>query len=264
LILNGKETDDGKREEIMTTSMSGRERYRTNKQDLSWTEEQAHQNVGDMERKLSGLIGGVLLVTGLFRRSWGGAIVALTGAALLQRGLTGHCMIYQALDANTNELGRRKVRTGSAIKLQKTIRIERPPEELYRFWRNFENLPQIMTQIESVEVINDRLSHWVAKPIPLGGPKMEWDAEVINEIDNELIGWRSLRGADVESAGSVRFERTFDGRATDLTVTLQYALPGGRFSAWAAKLVGEDPEQKIGEDLKRFKETMEAQAHSSL
>lgn len=91
---------------------------------------------------------------------------------------------------------------------------------------------------------------------------MEWDAEVINEIDHELIGWRSLRGADVESAGSVRFERASDGRATDLTVTLQYAPPGGRLSTWAAKLFGEDPEQKIEEDLKRFKETMEAQAHS--
>lgn len=248
----------------MATSMSGRERYRTNKQDLSWTEEQASQNVGDLERRLSGLLGAALLVSGLFRRSWGGAIIALMGAALLQRGVTGHCMVYQALNANTNELGRRKVRTASAVKLQKTIRIERPPAELYRFWRNFENVPQIMTQIESVEVINDRLSHWVAKSIPLGGPKMEWDAEVINEIDNELIGWRSLRGADVESAGSVRFERASDGRATDLTVTLQYAPPGGRLSTWAAKLFGEDPEQKIEEDLKRFKETMEAQAPSSL
>src|SRR5690348_2505543 len=81
----------------MATSMSGRERYRTNKQDLSWTEEQASQNVGDLERRLSGLLGGALLVSGLFRRSWGGAIIALMGAALLRRGVTGHCMVYQAL-----------------------------------------------------------------------------------------------------------------------------------------------------------------------
>jgi uncharacterized membrane protein len=172
-------------------------------------------------------------------------------------------MLYQALDRNTNELGRRKVRTGSAIKLQRSIRIERPPEELYRFWRNFENLPRVMSQIESVEVINDRLSHWVAKTIPLGGPKVEWDAEVINEIDNELIGWRSLRGADVENAGSVRFERALDGRATELTVTMQYAPPGGLLGVWVAKLFGEDPERKIDEDLQRFKESMEAQAYSS-
>jgi uncharacterized membrane protein len=247
----------------MATSMSGKERYHTNKQDLDWTEEQAVQNVGDEERKLSGLVGGALLVIGLFRKSWGGALMALAGAALLQRGVTGHCMLYQALDTNTNELGRRKVRTGSAIKLQRSIRIERLPEELYQFWRNFENLPRVMSQIESVEVINDRLSHWVAKTIPLGGPKVEWDAEVINEIDNELIGWRSLRGADVENAGSVRFERTPDGRATELTVTMQYAPPGGRLGAWVAKLFGEDPERKIDDDLRRFKASMEAQAYSS-
>jgi uncharacterized membrane protein len=247
----------------MATSMTGRERYHTNKQDLDWTEEQAVQNVGDDERKLSALIGGGLLVTGLFRKSWAGALMALAGAALLQRGVTGHCMLYQALDRNTNELGRRKVRTGSAIKLQRSIRIERPPEELYRFWRNFENLPRVMSQIESVEVINDRLSHWVAKTIPLGGPKVEWDAEVINEIDNELIGWRSLRGADVENAGSVRFERALDGRATELTVTMQYAPPGGLLGVWVAKIFGEDPERKIDEDLQRFKESMEAQTYSS-
>lgn len=247
----------------MATSMSGRERYRTNKQDMDWTEEQAHQNVRDEERTLSGLVGGALLVVGLFRKSWGGALLALAGAALLQRGVTGHCMLYQALNTNSNELGRRKIRTGSAIKLQKSIRIDLPPEELYRFWRNFENLPRVMSQIESVEVINERLSHWVAKTIPLGGPKVEWDAEVINELDNELIGWRSLRGADVENAGSVRFERTPDRRATELTVTMQYAPPGGRLGGWVAKLFGEDPERTIEDDLQRFKESMEAQAYSS-
>jgi uncharacterized membrane protein len=88
----------------MATSASGRERYRTNKQDLSWTEEQAYQNVGDVERKLAGLAGGALLVAGLFRRSWGGVVLALTGTVLLQRGLTGHCMLYQALNTNTNKL----------------------------------------------------------------------------------------------------------------------------------------------------------------
>lgn len=247
----------------MATSMSGKERYHTNKQDLDWTEEQAFENVGDEERKVSAVVGGALLVTGLFRKSWAGALMALAGAALLQRGVTGHCMLYQALDTNTNELGRRKVRTGSAIKLQRSIRIERPPEELYRFWRNFENLPRVMSHIDSVEVINDRLSHWVAKTIPLGGPKVEWDAEVINEVENERIGWRSLRGADVENAGSVRFEPTTDGRATDFTVTMQYEPPGGRLGAWVARLFGEHPERKIDEDLQRFKESMEARAYSS-
>lgn len=246
----------------MDSTITGRDRYRTNKQDLDWQEEQAFQNVGSGERKISTVLGGALMVAGLFKRSWTGLALTVTGAALVGRGMTGHCMLYQALDRNTNELGRRKVKTDDAIKVETTIHIARPPEELYAYWRNLENLPQIMSQLESVEVINDRLSHWVVKTLPIGGPKIEWDAQIINEIENELIGWRSLRGADVDNAGSVRFHRADDGRGTDLTVTLQYDPPGGRLGAWVAKLFGEDPKQKIEEDLKRFKESMEAQTLS--
>jgi len=247
----------------METSLTGRERYRTNTQDLEWQEEQASQNVGSGERKISILLGGALLAAGLFKRSWGGLALTLTGAALFGRGVTGHCRLYEALDGSTNEFGRRKVKTEEAIKVASTIRIERPPAELFTYWRNFENLPQIMSHLESVEVINDRLSHWVVKTFPIGGPKIEWDAQIINEIEHELIGWRSLRGADVENAGSVRFRSIDDGKGTELIVTLQYHPPGGRLGASVAKLLGEDPQLKIEEDLQRFKDTMEAQALST-
>jgi len=119
-------------------------------------------------------------------------------------------------------------------------------------------LPQVMSHLESVEVINERLSHWVVKTLPIGGPKVEWDAQIINEVENELIGWRSLRGADVDNAGSVRFRRTDDDKGTELTVTLQFDPPGGRLGALVAKIFGEDPQEKIEEDLQRFKESMEA------
>jgi len=115
-----------------------------------------------------------------------------------------------------------------------------------------------MSHLESVEVINERLSHWVVKTLPIGGPKVEWDAQIINEVENELIGWRSLRGADVDNAGSVRFRRTDDDKGTELTVTLQFDPPGGRLGALVAKIFGEDPQEKIEEDLQRFKESMEA------
>jgi uncharacterized membrane protein len=158
---------------------------------------------------------------------------------------------------STNLLGRRKVETGKASKIQQTIEINRRPADLYRFWRSLENLPRIMSHLESVEVVNDRLSHWVVKTIS-GGPSVEWDAEIINDIENERIGWRSLSGADVDNAGSVEFEPVGDGLQTRMTVTLQYAPPAGRLGAAIAKLIGEDPEHKIAEDLRRFKQTMEA------
>lgn len=259
----------------MTETLTGKERYRTNTQDMEWDEERAassgsRQNVGDMQRMLSAFLGAGLLINGIPRRSWAGAGMSLIGAALLHRGLSGYCAMLDAMGMDrqeghdTNLLGRRKVETGRASKIQQTIEINRPPADLYRFWRSLENLPRIMSHLESVQTINDRLSHWVVKTIP-GGPSVEWDAEIINDIDNERIGWRSLSGADVDNAGSVEFEPVRDGLQTRMTVTLQYAPPAGRLGAAIAKLIGEDPEHKIAEDLRRFKQTMEAgvQAGSS-
>ena len=250
----------------MADTLSGRERYRTNKQDLGWTEEHARHNVGTTEAWMSLIAGGALVLAGLRQRSWRGAALAAGGAALLYRGATGHCALYQSLGVNTsdtNQLGRRKVQTRRAIKIERSIRIERPPEDLYRFWRNVANLPRIMHHLHSVEVVNDRLSHWVVKTLPAGAGTVEWDAEIVNEIENELIGWRSLAGADVDNAGSVRFQRAADGRATDVTVTLQYDPPGGPIGARLAKLFGDDPQRMVEEDLQRFKETMEAEVPAS-
>jgi uncharacterized membrane protein len=241
----------------MPTSLSGKERYRTNKQDLGWAEERADRNVGHQEAILSGLGGAVLFGLGLTRRSVAGAMLALTGAALLHRGITQHCVIYEALGANTNSLGRRKVATHRAFKVETRITIERSPEELYRYWRNFANLPRIMWHLKSVEVINDRLSHWVVRTLP-AAPTVEWDAEIVNEVENQLIGWRSLAGSDIDTAGSVRFRPIRDGRATELSVTLQYDLPGGQIGAAIAKLLGKDPQRLIEEDLQWFKEAMES------
>jgi uncharacterized membrane protein len=250
-----------KEEGTMSGSLTGRERYQTYKQDLGWTEERAKQNVGETEAWFSLVAGGALAIAGLRRRSWLGATLAAIGASLLFRGATGHCMLYQSLGINTNEtntLGRRKVRTTRAIKVQKSVNINRPAEELYRFWRKVENLPKIMSHLQSVEAVNDRLSHWTVKALPIGGASVEWDAEIVNEVENELIGWRSLQGAHVDNAGSVRFQRAGEGRGTTVTVTLQYDPPAGLLGAGIAKLLGEDPERMIEEDLQRFKQMMES------
>jgi uncharacterized membrane protein len=249
----------------MARSVSGKERYRTNKQDLDWAEEQARfgENVGYPEAIISSLAGGALCLLSLAPasrgRSWTRPALAMVGAALLHRGITQHCPVYEALGSNTNDLGRRKVATGRSLKLQRHAIVRRRPEELYRYWRDLSNLPRIMRHLESVEVINDRLSHWVVRALPgVAMPKVEWDAEIVNEVENELIGWRSLAGSDVEMAGSVRFRPARNGHGTELIVTLQYDLPGGRLGAALAKLLGRDPERMIKEDLRRFKEAMEA------
>ena len=256
----------------MTENLSEKERYRTNTQDLGWNEERAEfdhrENIGDVQRVLSAIAGMAFLASGLFRRHWSGTVLATAGGGLLYRAISGYCPAFGALGidtsddnrlgrpSDTNRLGRRKVHTDHATKIQRAIEINRPPNEIYRFWRSLDNLPRIMNHLDSVQVINDRLSHWVVKAMP-GVPQVEWDAAIINDVENRRIGWRSLEGADVDNAGSVRFKATGGGRRTWLTVTLQYKSPGGELGDAVAKWFGEDPNTTIAKDLQRFKEEME-------
>ncbi|MBI3804055.1 MAG: SRPBCC family protein [Nitrospirae bacterium] len=138
------------------------------------------------------------------------------------------------------------------IKVEKSIIIRKPPTVLYHFWRNFENLPQIMNHLKSVTVLNASKSRWVAKAP--AGTSVEWDAEIIKDKVNELISWRSVEG-DVDHTGSVHFDPVPEG--TQVRVMVQYHPPGGKIGAAVAKLFGEEPSQQIEDDLNRFKAFME-------
>ena len=241
-----------------------RYRYRTNTQDIDWQEERADasQNIGEMQRLFSAIAGVGLIMGGLRRGSLGGGALAIGGVSLLYRAATGYCPALGAMGIDmggmqdTNRLGRRKVHSGQATKVRRSIDISRPASELYRFWRALDNLPRIMSHLKSVDVISDRLSHWVVSTLP-GLPTVEWDAEIINDVENERIGWRSLNESDVDHAGSVEFEPSGEG-STRVTVTLQYEPLAGRLGTAVAKLIGQDPELKIADDLQRFKQSMEA------
>src|SRR5499433_1689177 len=142
----------------------------------------------------------------------------------------------------------------SSIRLEKSVIVGRDRSDLYHYWRNFRNLPQIMNHLEEVRVLSPTRSHWVARaPV---GTKVEWDAEITCDQENELIAWRSLEGSTVANAGSVRFLH-FAEHETEVRVSLEYAPPGGRIGAFIATLFGENPEQQITEDLARFKHMME-------
>jgi uncharacterized membrane protein len=144
----------------------------------------------------------------------------------------------------------------SGIKLKKCITVDRSPEELYRYWRNFENLPRFMDMLDSVEVLDDRRSRWtVSGP---GGVPVTWDAEITVDRPNEMIGWCSLKGSTVETKGYVRFERANGGRGTVVRVAMQYVPPAGKAGAAVATLVGKRPGAEVDEALRRFKQLMEA------
>jgi len=216
-------------------------------------------NVGETERLVSLVSGGALALFGLPRRNVAGMALTAIAGELLYRGVTGHCPVYDALDVNTATTGWSdmvSVPHGAGIKVEKSVTINRPVEELYRFWHNFENLPRFMKHLESVSVMDDKRSHWVATGP--AGTKVEWDAEIINDVPNEVIGWRSLENANVDNAGSVRFRPAPGGRGTQVEVTLNYAPPAGKVGAAVAKIFRQAPDQQITEDLHRFKQLMEA------
>jgi uncharacterized membrane protein len=218
-------------------------------------------NVGQIERLVSSVGGGALALYGVTRGSLGGIALALLGAALVQRGVSGHCNVYEAMnfstagDATLRNRENVSVPAERGTKVEKSVTINRPAAELYSFWRNFENLPRFMNHLEAVRVTGGDRSHWVAKAP--AGTSVEWDAEIYNEKEGELIAWRTLEGSQVASAGSVRFESAPNGRGTVVRVSLKYDPPGGKLGSLVARLFGENPEQQIEEDLGRFKQLME-------
>jgi len=216
-------------------------------------------NISAAERTALILGGAALAAWGVTRRSPGGILTALAGAGLAYWGASGRCDVYEMLrisTAGTQDSENASIPHQRGIKVEKSITINRSPEELYRFWRELENLPRFMDHLESVTQTDQKRSRWAAKGP--AGKSVTWEAEIINEKENELIAWRSLPGADVDNAGSVRFDPAPAGRGTEVQVVLEYDPPGGRLGAAVAKLWGEEPEQQIDEDLRHFKQIMEA------
>lgn len=135
------------------------------------------------------------------------------------------------------------------------VTIARSREEAYSFWHDFSNLPRFMAHLESVEPAADGHSHWRAKA-PIG--HVEWDAEVVEDLPGRLIAWRSLEDSSVANAGKVRFDRAPGGNGTEIRVDMRYAAPGGVLGTTVAKLMGEEPQQQVEDDLRRFKQVIEA------
>jgi len=142
-----------------------------------------------------------------------------------------------------------------AVYVRRSIIISETPENLYQRWHDFEALPRFMSHLISVESTGEKRSHWVAKGP--AGSRVEWDAEMSEDIPNELIAWRSLPGADVDNSGSVRFERAPAERGTIVRVDMHYRPPAGKAGAFIAKMLGQSPEKQLAVDLLRFKQLVE-------
>jgi uncharacterized membrane protein len=229
-----------------------------------WENLRRHQatgrgNVGKTERLISGVAGAALLLL-TFRARRLRPFLFPVATGLIAKALKGQ--EGKAARAGVGSRGGDRtspvasVGRGEGIKVEESVTINRPVLEVYRFWRNFENLPRFMDHLEAVTVIDDVRSHWVAKGP--AGTRVEWDAIIHNEVDDELIAWRSLPGSEVNNAGSVHFTPTPDGTGTDVRVVLSYEPPAGKVGAAVAKLLGEEPSKQVADDLRRFKQVMDS------
>lgn len=220
-------------------------------------------NVPGQERTVS-LVGGSILTVfgvafGLARRNPLGAAIAALGGGLLYQGITGHSPVYRWMGSNRAvKTNPQKVsvpnRQGQHVTA--VVTIDQPAEKLYAIWRDFNNLPKLLTSIESVEIQDPTHSRWTAKTV--GGMTASWDAEIINEIPHEVIAWRSLANSQIANAGSVRFRPAPYRKGTEMRVTLEYAAPGQQLGVTVARWLGANPEQQLQEDLERFKQHVEA------
>lgn len=141
------------------------------------------------------------------------------------------------------------------VRVDKAITIERPVSEVYAFWRQLENLPRFMRHLESVTEKDNLHSHWVVKT--LGGKQLEWDSEIIEQRENEMISWRSAPGADVDNAGSVWFTPVPGGNGAVVRIEMKYVPPGGKAGAIVSKMFGQDADSEIADDLNRLKKLLE-------
>ncbi len=216
-------------------------------------------NVGQPERWLSAIGGGALASYGILRRDWLGAALATIGGALLIRGATGHSFLYQAFDIVTVEQSPSTLSNipgNRGVRIQRRMTIERPAAELYAFWRDVEKAPLYMQGITQVQQTGDRTSHWTAR-VP-GGKTMEWNSELLEDVPGKLISWHAHGNAFTGSAGRVSFEPAAGGRGTVVMLELDFQQLKGPLGTSLGKILGHVPEGMAHENLRRFKELMEA------
>ena len=164
-------------------------------------------------------------------------------------------MCARELSAQPKRTPQQRAAKQGNILTKRSITVGKPVEEVYAFWRNFENFPQFMRHLVSVTDIGGNRSHWVAKGP--AGREFQWEAVITEERENELISWKSTEGADVSNRGTVSFRPAPGGRGTEVRVELQYDPPGGKLGSKVAMLWREEPGQQVADDLRHFKQVME-------
>lgn len=214
-------------------------------------------NIGPLEQILSLGIGSGLIVHGLTQKTRHGILPLLFGSGLVIHGLTSHSRLYEAIGIDESQRSHIRHPLNRTVHFRESITINRSPEDLYSFWRDFKNLPRFMQSIVAVKELDDRHSRWQAR-----GPfnkEFHWEAEILEERKNEIIKWRTIEiNSNLEHEGVFSLRRAPGNRGTILSLDCRWTPPGGVFGAATAKLLPEDPGRQVSEDLRRFRQLMEA------
>lgn len=205
------------------------------------------KNVSTLERIAMITSGGYLLYKGLSQENKSVAKIG-SGGAMLLRGISGYCPVYDAVDHLKND-------KSSNVNIRINSVIDRPVNEVYSFWRDFENLPKFMTHIESVKPLNYTTSKWTAKG-PAGIGTLSWKAEIVKDEKDRLISWNSLPDSSIQNAGKIVFRPS--GNGTEIIVTISYHAPLGIAGEGAAKLLNPYFEKLVKEDILNFKTYLES------
>jgi uncharacterized membrane protein len=214
-------------------------------------------NVGGSERLVT-LVAGAALLGYAWRNH--SKTLGLTSLGLLARGVTGYCPGYAAMGVNHADTT--EALSGSrGVHVRESIVINARPEQVYRFWRRLDLLPEVMPHLAKVEQLDTKRSRWTAKAFDQ--VPVTWDAEIINEVPFETIGWKTVPGAMIQHAGAVNFKPVPGNSGTEVRVHLQYSAPGGRAANWLAWLAGEDPARLTREGLQTLKRRLEVEPASS-
>lgn len=215
------------------------------------------QNVGNTERAVTGAAGGALALWGLRRGGLLGVLSLFAGAGLAARAASGYCPAYARMEPTEAEReAAERYGWKTAAVADERVTVARPREEVYRFWRDFSNLPRFMSHVERLTILSNDRSHWVARG-PMGR-NVEWDSIVTEEKPNERIAWRSAEGADVRNAGFVEFRDAATG-GTEIRAYIAYEPPAGQLGRLIAKLWGEEPSVQARDDLQRLKQLLESE-----
>jgi uncharacterized membrane protein len=208
-------------------------------------------NVSKTGRIISSAAGASLIYIGLAdigKTPVKSLVRILAGSYLLYRGISGNCPVSAVVEENL------RPKHARSVNIRTSFVVDRPRAEVYSYWRKLENLPAFMAHLHDVDVQDERYSHWTIRLA--GNIKLEWDAEIVEDVPDEMLGWRSLEGAQLANAGKIRFRDTENG-GTELLVTISYRPPAGYVGEGIARLFNPAFESLVRNDVRGFKQHLE-------